>query len=115
MSEKVEKEKVLNFSVEYRYPGEISDDEILDRFAEQIMNDASTVNKDNIRVVDSNAAKMHCPKCGNVLEKKGRDIETYKCLGIMEYGMYCNICDITINIEDRSAFEQEGKVLITFA
>lgn len=57
---------------------------------------------------------LHCPKCGKVMRKIGRDVEVYKGLGIIEYDMYCDDCDITIGIEDRSSYEQEGKIIITF-
>ncbi len=59
--------------------------------------------------------EIHCPMCGKVMRKIGKDVEVYNKLGIIEYDMYCDGCDITIGIEDRSSFEQLGKTMITFA
>lgn len=106
--------KRIFFSVEYGYPEEMPDDVILDRFAEQILDDASTVNEDDIRIVNENEREIHCPKCGNPLRVSGK-IEEYRGLGIVEHDAYCDKCDITVNVEDRSTYGQEGKILITFA
>ena len=56
---------------------------------------------------------IHCPKCGRVLRIISKEVETVRGLGIVEYDMYCDDCDVTVNIEDRSSLEQEGKILIT--
>lgn len=57
---------------------------------------------------------IHCPRCGSVLRRAGIDVEHYKGLGIIVYDANCEKCDITVGIEDRSSFEQEGKIIITF-
>lgn len=57
---------------------------------------------------------VHCPRCGHVLKRAGLDVEHYKGLGIVVYDARCSECDTTVGIEDRSSFEQEGKILITF-
>ena len=61
-----------------------------------------------------NEKTVYCPKCGNVLRRISRDDEHYKGLGIIAYDMYCDGCEITVGIEDRSNYEQEGKMIITF-
>lgn len=61
-----------------------------------------------------NDKNIHCPRCGGELRKIG--IETVgKISGIVAYDTYCDKCNITINIEDRSAFRQDGNILIVFA
>ena len=50
----------------------------------------------------------------SVPRRISRDAEPYKGLGIIEYDMYCDGCDVTVNIEFRSNYEQEGKMIITF-
>jgi len=61
---------------------------------------------------------VHCPRCGRKLKRAGTDVEYYveyhKGLGIVAYDAHCGECDVTVGIEDRSSFEQEGKILITF-
>ncbi len=109
------REKMIFFGVRYIYPEEQSDEFILDRFAAQILNDASSVNKDDIRIVIQDDREVHCPKCGYLLRGVSREIEVYKGLGITEYELYCDECDIIISVEDRSSFEQEGKIIITFS
>jgi len=64
--------------------------------------------------MEKNETIIHCPRCGNVLRRTGIDVEYYKGLGIVVYDTYCDECDITVGIEDRSNFEQEGKIVITF-
>lgn len=106
-------EKRIFFGVKYRYPEEMSDDVVLDRFARQILEDASTVNSDDINIIEEGEQTIHCPKCGGELRKIGREtIE--RVTGVTEYDSYCDNCDITVSIEDRSALEQEGKILVTF-
>ena len=56
---------------------------------------------------------IHCPKCGFKLKRTGIDDEHYKGLGIIVYDTHCDGCDTDVGIEDRSSFEQEGKILIT--
>jgi len=41
--------KKIHFEVNYEYPDEMDDDEILDRFAAQILQDASEVKSKNIQ------------------------------------------------------------------
>lgn len=61
-----------------------------------------------------NGENIHCPRCGEKLRKIG--IETVgKISGIVTYDTYCDKCGITINIEDRSAFRQDDKILIVFS
>lgn len=57
---------------------------------------------------------VHCPMCGSKLRRTGIDVEYNKGLGIIVYDAQCDGCDIIVGIEDRSSFEQEGKILITF-
>lgn len=57
---------------------------------------------------------VRCPKCGFKLRRNGLDDEHYKGLGIVVYDAHCDGCDTIVGIEDRSSFEQEGKVIITF-
>lgn len=108
------KEKRIFFGIEYRYPEEMPDDVILDRFAQQILDDASTVNSEDINIVEEGECAIHCPKCGEQLRKISKETVA-RITGIKEYDIYCDQCDITVNIEDRSALEQEGKIIITFA
>ena len=61
-----------------------------------------------------NSTGIHCPRCGEELRKIGRETVA-RITGITEYDTYCDKCDITVNIEDRAAFEQENRILITFA
>lgn len=61
-----------------------------------------------------NGENIHCPRCGGELRKIG--IETVgKISGIIGHDTYCDKCNITVNIEDRSAFRQDGNILIVFA
>lgn len=55
-----------------------------------------------------------CPRCGKKMRQIGKE-RLERNTGIAEYDVYCDTCDITVNIEDRSAFEQLGKIMITFA
>lgn len=108
------REKRIFFGVEYIYPEVMPDDVILDRFAQQILEDAATVNSEDINIVEEGEQAIHCPKCGGELRKISK--ETVAMItGITEYDTYCDKCDITVSIEDRSTFEQEGKILVTFA
>ena len=61
-----------------------------------------------------NNTDIHCPRCGKELRRIGR-VAVARITGITEYDTYCDKCEITVNIEDRSAFEQEDRILITFA
>lgn len=63
------REKRIFFWVEYRYPEQMPDDVILDRFAQQILDDASTVNSEDIDIVEEGEHTIHCPKCGRELKK----------------------------------------------
>lgn len=58
--------------------------------------------------------EVRCPRCGFKLRRTGGDAEYNKGLGIISYDMHCISCDTLVGIEDRSSFEQEGKILITF-
>lgn len=69
-------------------------------------------NKEN-DIKNKNDTNVRCPKCGEKLRRISED-RIQKFTGITEYDTYCDKCDITVYIEDRSAFEQEGKILITF-
>lgn len=111
---KKNREKTIFFGVEYRYPEVMPDDMILDRFAHQILDDASTINNEDIHVVNEDEHAIHCPKCGGELRKISKETVA-RITGVIEYDTYCDGCDITVSIEDRSAFEQEGKILVTFA
>lgn len=113
-AEKKNREKRIFLGIEYRYPEEMPDDIILDRFAQQILDDASTINSEDINIVEEGEYEIHCPKCGRELRKISKETVA-RITGIVEYDMYCDKCDITVSIEDRSAFEQEGKILVTFA
>ena len=108
------REKRIFFGIEYRYPEEMPDDVILDRFAQQILDDASTVNSGDIHIVEEGEHAIHCPKCGEELRKISKETVA-RITGIVEYDMYCDKCDMTVSIEDRSAFEQEGKIIVMFA
>lgn len=44
--------KKIHFEVNYEYPDEMNDEDILDRFAAQIIHDASTINSKDIQKVD---------------------------------------------------------------
>lgn len=68
--------------------------------------------KKNSRGTDSTG--IYCPKCGGELRKIGR-VTIARITGITEYDTYCDKCKQTVNIEDRSVFEQEDRILITFA
>ncbi len=68
-TEKKNREKRIFFGVEYIYPEEMPDDVILDRFAQQILDDASTVNSEDIHIVNEGECAIHCPKCGGELRK----------------------------------------------
>lgn len=57
---------------------------------------------------------IRCPKCGFKLRRTSIDVEYNKGLGISVYDMHCDGCDTDVGIEDRSSFEQEGKIIITF-
>lgn len=57
---------------------------------------------------------VYCPKCGYILKKVSQD-RIEKATGIIEYDAICVRCDIDVGVEDKSAFEQEGKILITFS
>jgi Zn finger protein HypA/HybF involved in hydrogenase expression len=108
------KEKKISFCVEYIYPEGMPDEVVLDRFAQQILEDAATVNGDDIHIVEEGECTIRCPKCGGELRKIGRETVA-RITGITEYDTYCDKCNITVSIDDRSTFEQEGKILITFA
>lgn len=113
-AEKKNREKRIFFGVEYRYPEQMPNDIVLDRFAQQILEDAATINSEDINIVEEGECAIHCPKCGEELRKISK--ETVESItGIIGYDAYCDKCDITVSIEDRSAFEQEGKILVTFA
>lgn len=107
------REKRIFFGVEYTYPEEMPDDIILDRFAQQILDDVSTINSDDINIVNEGEEAIHCPKCGRELRKISKETVA-RITGIIEYDTYCDKCDVTVSIEDRSAFEQEGKIIVTF-
>ncbi len=68
---KKNREKRIFFGVEYRYPEQLSDDVILDRFAQQILEDASTINSEDINIIEEGEQSIHCPKCGGQLRKIG--------------------------------------------
>jgi hypothetical protein len=108
------REKRIFFGIEYIYPEQMPDDVILDRFAQQILDDASTIHSEDIHIVNEGEHAIHCPKCGGELRKISEETVA-RITGIIEYDTYCDNCDITVSIEDRSAFEQEGKILVTFA
>lgn len=57
---------------------------------------------------------VHCPRCGYILKKVGED-RIERITGIIEYDTFCTGCDAEVYVEDKSAFEQEGKILITFS
>ena len=57
---------------------------------------------------------VHCPRCGFKLRRTGIDVEYNKGLGISVYDTHCDGCDTDVGIEDRSSFEQEGKIIVTF-
>lgn len=111
---KKSREKRILFGIEYRYPEQMPDDVVLDRFAQQILEDASTINSKDISIVEEGERAIRCPKCGGELRKIGKEI-VVRITGITEYDTYCDKCDITVNIEDRSASEQDGKIIVTFA
>ena len=113
-AEKKNREKRIFFCIEYRYPEEMPDDVILDRFAQQILDDAATVNSEDIHIINEDEHAIHCPKCGEELRKISKETVA-RITGIIEYDTYCDKCDITVSIEDRSVFEQEGNIIITFA
>lgn len=69
-----------------------------------------TENKEN----KENNKNIHCPKCGGELRKIGRET-VGKVSGIIEYDTYCDKCNTTVNIEDRSKFERLDKVFVIFA
>ena len=58
-----------------------------------------------------NKRTVYCPKCGHVLRRTGLDVGRNR---IEIYDMHCDNCGITPEIEDRSNFEQKGKIRITF-
>ena len=63
---------------------------------------------------DTDNTCIHCPRCGEELRRIG-NVTIARITGISEYDTYCDKCNITVNIEDRSAFEQEDRILIVFA
>ena len=67
-----------------------------------------------MKKTEGSGTNVHCPKCGDKLRRISA-IRIARITGITEYDAYCDKCNITVNIEDRSTFEQEGKILITFA
>lgn len=48
----MKKVKKIHFEVEYAYPVEMDDDIILDRFAEQILDDAARISTEDIEIVE---------------------------------------------------------------
>lgn len=50
--EEKKKKKKIHFDVTLYYPEHMEDDEILDLFAEQIIDEASKISSDSIEIVD---------------------------------------------------------------
>jgi endogenous inhibitor of DNA gyrase (YacG/DUF329 family) len=61
-----------------------------------------------------NERTVHCPKCGHALKRISADVEYYKGFGITMYDAHCDKCGTTVEVEDRSSFEQKGKIKIIF-
>lgn len=54
---------------------------------------------------------VYCPKCGHILRRTGLDVGHSR---IELYDAHCDGCGITLEVEDRSNFEQKGKIRIIF-
>ena len=74
--------------------------------------------KKNLKKGDEKMGKnertVHCPRCGNIIRRTSPDIEPYKRLGFVVYDARCDKCDASICIEDKSSYEQEGKIVIIY-